>query len=230
MTRLAAGRDTHLTRAEIAAEALRQFDAGHEPSVRGLATALKVAPTTIYHHFASRAEIVDAALALVWQEAGAEGFALLPDPLNADPAEVLVIAGLAVRRAFTRHDRLAQHLAATPESSRQFTQGTALMANALERLGLAGEEAGSAFHAYGAFTIGSVLFAAARRNADAAKAEHPVPERDLAPIVASGLAGEATIRALDEAIDYAVTDPARDEELFVAGLRRLVAGLTSASA
>ena len=77
MTRLAHDRDTHLTPPEIAAEALRQCEENRsEPSIRSLASALRVAPTAIYHHFPSRALIVRAALELVWAEAMDEAFTL----------------------------------------------------------------------------------------------------------------------------------------------------------
>ena len=66
MTRLAAGRTTHLEPEEIARETLRLFDEGSDPSIRQLATALNVTPSAIYHHFDSRAEIVQAAVEMVW--------------------------------------------------------------------------------------------------------------------------------------------------------------------
>ena len=61
MTRLAEGRSTHLERSEIAAETLRLFDQGSDPSIRQLAKELMVTPSAIYHHFESRNEIVKAA-------------------------------------------------------------------------------------------------------------------------------------------------------------------------
>jgi hypothetical protein len=52
MTRLARNRDTHLTREEIAAEALRCFDeSASAPSIRHLAEVpLRVTPSAIYPH------------------------------------------------------------------------------------------------------------------------------------------------------------------------------------
>lgn len=209
MTRLAARRDTHLTREEIAAEALRQFDDGRSPSIRGLAAALGVAPTAIYHHYRSRAEIVDAAVQLVWQEATAEGLRLVPEPFAADPVDLLVAAGVAVRRAFGAHHRLAPHLAATPRSDELLVSNLGLLAGAFEGLGLTGEEAAAAFHAYGTHMIGAVLFAAGRHAGGAgARPERP--------------ANAGTHGAIDEILDLSFTDPARDEELFALGLRRLI--------
>jgi AcrR family transcriptional regulator len=121
VSRLAERRKTHLTPEEIASEALRQFDAGpDEPSIRSLATALRVAPTAIYHHYESVAAIYQAAVELVWNEAVAESLKIVPAPFKADPREVLVAGGLGTRRAWLEHFRLAPHMAATPEAS-EFT-------------------------------------------------------------------------------------------------------------
>jgi AcrR family transcriptional regulator len=196
MTRLAAKRDTHLTPAEIAAEALRQFDAGgDEPSIRSLASALKVAPSAIYHHYSSRSDIVHAAVALVWDQATTELLELVPMPFDAEPAEILVAGGIATRRAWLAHCRLAPYMAATPESSEFVTKAPGLLANAIERMGLEGDRAAAALHTYSSFMIGAVLFAAAHRAAD------------------------QQLRNVEG------TDPERDEELFAEGLRRLVVSL-----
>jgi AcrR family transcriptional regulator len=228
VARLAQDRLTHLTRDEIAAEALRQFDAGgKEPSIRSLAAALTVAPTAIYHHYASRAAIVDAAIELVWAEAAGIGLELVTDLRTTPPEEVLLAAGLATRRAFVRHHRLASYLASTTASER-ITDNLAVIAGAFERLGLRGEAAAEAFHAYASFTIGSILILTARltlgeeRGGDA----RPAPG---AP--AGEAAGEDATRAALEAMTrMSVADPARDEELFVRGLRRLVADFAEAGA
>jgi AcrR family transcriptional regulator len=72
MARIAKGRDRVLTREEIAAETLREFDESADaPSIRALASALGVAPSAIYHHYESQAAIVQAATELVWEEATA---------------------------------------------------------------------------------------------------------------------------------------------------------------
>jgi AcrR family transcriptional regulator len=212
MTRLAQDRDTHLTPPEIAAEALRQFDAGgSEPSIRTLAAALKVAPTAIYHHFPSRAMIVQAALELVWEEGMREGFELVPDPAAEDPVDVLVAGGLAVRRAFGRHYRIAPYLAATPEPSPTLEGVFVLLGTQFERLGLSGEDAVGAFHAYATYALGSVLFAANRRLAN----EQLEDSRGAARFRPGSV--------VDAVVDMSVVDPERDEELYVAGLRKLVA-------
>jgi AcrR family transcriptional regulator len=231
MTRLAANRDTHLTPAEIAAEALRQFDAGGaEPSIRSLASALDVAPSAIYHHYGARSDIVRAAVALVWDQASAELLELVPMPFDAEPAEVLVATGIATRRAWLAHYRLAPYMAATPESNEFVTNALGLMASVLERMGLKDERAAAALHTYSSFMIGAVLFAAARsaaneqlttESSNGHASEHFVG----GPGPAARYSSESTRGSIDEVMQISVTDPARDEELFTEGLRRLVHSL-----
>jgi AcrR family transcriptional regulator len=217
MPRLAAERTTHLTPAEIAAEALRQFDAGPtEPSIRSLAAALRVAPAAIYHHFPSQAAIFQAAVEMVWNKAGAELQRLVPDPRGADPAEVLVVAGVATRRAWLAHHRLSPYMAATPEGNQFTTNALGLMARVFEGLGLTGEQAAASFHAYATFMIGAVLYAAANRTAN----------EQLASDRRDRLGKQARL-SLANVMEVSIADPARDEELFVQGLRRLVESLTA---
>ena len=232
MTRLAAKRDTHLTPAEIAAEALRQFDAGgDEPSIRSLASALKVAPSAIYHHYAARSDIVHAAVGLVWGQAESELLELVPMPFDADPGEVLVATGVATRRAWLEHYRLAPYMAATPESNEFVTNALGLLANVLERMGLEGDRAAAALHTYSSFMIGAVLFAAARRAANEQLEATPGHRRSRKRYVirpgggAAQRSTEPTRMSIDNVMDVSVADPERDEKLFAAGLERLVASL-----
>jgi AcrR family transcriptional regulator len=231
MTRLAADRDTHLTRAEIAAEALRQFDARErEPSIRSLASALRVTPTAIYHHFPSQAAIYQAAVELVWSEASAEVLRLVPRPQDADAADMLVAIGLATRRAWLAHYRVARHMAATPEANEFTTNALGLMATIFERLGLDGEEAAAGFHSYASFMLGAVLFAATRSSANehlARRATNGGPKRfhTSHAKAASRRSSNRTRISIDEVMDLSVVDPAHDEELFERGLRQLVESL-----
>jgi len=214
--RLAQDRDTHLTPEEIAAEALRQFDDGRSPSIRSLAAALKVAPTAIYYHYPSRAAILDAAVELVWHEAFQIGLQILPDLAAVEPADVLVAGGLATRRAFVRHGLLAKHLAETPEVGGTLVDGLAVLAGTFEQLGLRGEAAAEAFHTYASFVIGSTLFVTTRIVAGP---QHPVEPID------PGTPAADTRAALQQMMRISATDPQRDEELFVAGLRRVIAAI-----
>jgi AcrR family transcriptional regulator len=232
VTRLARDRDTHLTREEIAVEALRCFDqSAGAPSIRQLATVLRVTPSAIYHHFPSRAAIIQSAVDLVWDEAGARFLELVPDPFTADPVEVLVTAGIATRQVFGAHYQLAPFIAATPQSNGPLTAIVTLMADAFERMGLDGEEAAASFHAYASYTLGSVLFAATRRITNEQLLTGLPSERHstdpMGPVdrPPNAGAGNAAFRqALGEMIDISVVDSGRDEKLFANGLRQLVTG------
>lgn len=229
MTRLARDRDTQLTPEEIAIEALRQYDAGgEEPSIRRLAKALNVTPSAIYHHYPSHARIVQAAVELVWVEATGDLLELLPDPFAADPAELVLHGGIATRRAFGRHPRLARHIADAWRPSDALTAVLGVLASAFERMGLSDERAAEAFHAYGTFTIGSVLFAAARTNAQVlAPDEQSLPYRPAYDAELRQHSDESTRRAIDGIMDLAALDPDRDEQLFISGLRHLIGSFSA---
>jgi AcrR family transcriptional regulator len=232
MVRIAAARDTFLTPAEIAAEALRQFDQGEaEPSIRGLAAELRVAPTSIYYHFPSRAAIFHAAVELVWKEAVGRLLELHPNPFEADPTEVLVASGLATRRAWLSHYRIARYMTATPEANEFITNALGLMATVFERLDLQGEQAAAAFHSYSSFMLGAVLFAAERKTANEQLADAPGGPRPRFRSQSSAqavvLGGDDTRVSLDRVMDISIVDPERDEELFEQGLRRLIESLTA---
>jgi AcrR family transcriptional regulator len=227
--RLAQGRVDYLTAEEIAREALRQFDEGapRPSSVRRLADALGVSPTAIYYHFATQAQIVEAAVDLVFAEATEELFVLLPNPFDEslDPAEVLIVSGLVTRRAFMRHFRIAPYMAAAPLATEWLSTTLGFMAVILERLGLRSEDAAAAFHTYASFVLGAVLFAATRRLANeelqASGAEGAPASFSTAGLTPAGEYTETRL-ALDYVVGVSVSDPQRDEDLFALGLRRLV--------
>ena len=226
MARIAAARDSALTREEIAREALRQFDAGPgEPTIRALASQLQVAPAAIYYHFPSRAAVVAAVVERVWAEATSELLRLEPEPFSADPREVLVAVGLATRRAWLSHHRVARYMTATPEAEEIIVSSLRLMGSVFERIGLEGEDAARAFHSYASFMLGAVLFAAERKSADEQLAgtddgargrfrpsRAPTAERSPEPARLS----------IDGVMDISRVDPAQDEALFEHGVRHLV--------
>jgi hypothetical protein len=159
-----------------------------------------------------------------------------PHPFRADAVDMMVAGGLAIRRAWFRHYRLGTYVAATPESNRSLDNILALTANVFERLGLSGEEAAAGFYAYGTFTLGSVIYGCARRQANEQLAAngrqtprwgrfHADPDPSTA-----GRSSEETRLALDEVMDLSLVDPARDEELYVLGLRRLIDSFRAADA
>lgn len=220
MSRLAANRDSYLNPVEIAAEVLRQFDEQPgEPSIRSISAALGVAPTAIYHHYPSRAAIFQDAVELVWNSAAAAVVAEFPAPFESDPIDVLVATGVATRRAWLAHHRLARYMAATPGANEFTERALGLMAVLFDRLGLDAEVAAERFHTYASFMIGAVLFAADRKTANEELKDIPSYSD------ANGSEAAGTTRsAIDTVMDLSVTDPARDEELFALGLRRLIEG------
>jgi AcrR family transcriptional regulator len=231
MPRVAAGRTEYLTEREIAQEALRQFDEGtRQPSIRQLASALGVSPTAIYHHFPGRAAIIRAAVDLVFEEAERMFMEALPDPFaeGIGPVDILIQSGLATRRAFDRHFRIAPFMAATPEPSPWLSRTLALMTLIFEGLGLEGEDAAGPFHTYCSFVFGAVIVAATRRISDEelGRSEGVVPSDPDGGNQDFGPEEAPTLRALADIPTLSVTDPERDEELFVGGLRRLITSFT----
>jgi AcrR family transcriptional regulator len=225
MARLPKGRQTNLTPETIVDEALRQFDEGSgEPTIRSLAAGLGAGPSAIYHHFPSRAAILQQAVERVWGEAMANLLELIPQPLDAEPREVLVATGLASRRAWLAHFRLCPYLAASPEGDDFTRDALGAMAALFEGLELEGDAAAGAFYAYGTFMLGSILFAATRMIANEQLGEGGPVSTEHTPAMARRSA-DATRRSLDHVIAVSVTDPAEDEELFVDALRTLVEGL-----
>jgi AcrR family transcriptional regulator len=228
MARLPKGRQTYLTPEAIVDEALLQFDQGAgEPTIRSLAAGLGTGPSAIYHHFPSRAAIVQRAVERVWGEAMANLLELIPRPLEAEPREVLIATGLASRRAWLAHFRLCPYLAASPEGDDFTREALGAMAAVFEGLQLRGNAAAAAFYAYGTFMLGSILFAATRMIANeqlAGRGDGGAVHTRHRPAMARR-SGAATRRSLDHVIAVSVTDPDEDEELFVAALRGLVEGL-----
>lgn len=225
MARIAAERKTHLTRAEIAEEALRQFDArAREPSIRSLAAELRVAPAAIYYHFDSQAAIYQAVVELVWGKATTYLFELVPRPLEADPVDVLVASGVATRRAWVDHYAVARYMTATPEANEFMSNSLGLMASLFERLGLEGEDAARAFHFYGSFLIGATLFAASRKEANArlgANGDGPQAHRAY---MRARRSGRRKGLSIDDIADLSVVDPERDGKLFEEEVRQMVEG------
>lgn len=228
MTRLAEGRSTHLDPSEIATETLRLFDEGSDPSIRQLAKELNVTPSAIYHHFESRAKIVQAAVELVWKEILEALFERVGDPFAADPVDVLIAAGEATRGAFGRHYAIAPYMAATPASDELSAGTLAIVANVFERFGLKGQDAAEAFHAYSSFTFGTALFSANRIAANSAldislvEVDRLERFRSEANPEVAQLSSAETRSAIDGVMDISIVDPERDEELFSAGLRKLI--------
>jgi AcrR family transcriptional regulator len=230
VARLAAGRTTQLSGQEIAAELLRLFDeAGGEPSIRALATSLGVSPRAIYHYYETREQLVMAALDLVWDEVIADILSTIADPVHdvGDPLDFFVLAGVATRRAFRRHRRLAMHIGMPSGPSERLSGGLAIIGSAFEQLGLTGERAGLALFTYTTFLLGSVILDAnrwsAQTDAERAAARDDAEAHALVPDDAPAVS-EVTFRAIDQVLAGGERDPEEDEAMFAAGLRALLQG------
>jgi AcrR family transcriptional regulator len=220
LTRLAVDRDTPLTAAEIAMTAFRQFDEGPtDPSIRSLAGELQVSPAAIYHHYRSIAEVHQAAVELAWNEAITRTLDLLSDLRTADAAEMLVAVGIATRRTWLGHFRLARHMAATPDATAFTSTALEYLSGVFGQLDIDKALVAQAFHSYSSFMIGAVLFAASRAaaNESLSRGPHLVP-------VASAFGAAATRHALDSVMEVSDDNPELDEEFFAEGLRRLLRG------
>ncbi|HMT04567.1 MAG: TetR/AcrR family transcriptional regulator [Solirubrobacterales bacterium] len=226
MTRLAAGRSTHLEPDEIAKATLELFDEGRDPSIRQLAVALNVTPSAIYHHYDSRAEIVQAAVEIVWREIIEEVTGIVGSPFEADPVEALTALGLVSRRAFIRHHSITPYMAGIPRAEELSALGLAMFASVFERFGMTGRVAGEAFHAFASFCFGNALYAASRIAADETLgSDHPTHEELESIRAASGISDTSTAETrleVDSILDIFETNPERDEALFEAGLSRLL--------
>ena len=228
---MATGRSTHLTKEEIAREALALFDVPDRAfSMRALAARLHVSPGALYNYFESQSALVQAAVSLVWEESIADFLTSVPDPVGkpGDPVEFLIRAAVCGRRAFNRHYRIAPNLALPPsDGDSRLAGGLAIFGSLLESAGLEGEDIGETFFAYTTYTLGAILFRSQRRVASeefgvdlgvrsfSTAAARP----DDAPS-----AMPATLEGLDRTIAITEADEDAEERLFVLGLRKLLEG------
>jgi AcrR family transcriptional regulator len=231
LARMAVGRTTHLTKEEVAREALALFD---EPdvgfSMRALATRLHVSPGALYNYFEDQAELVQAAVSLVWEESIADMLTIVADPVGdpGDPVEFLVAAAVCARRAFGRHYRIAPNLALPPPQGDSRLAGSlAIFGSLLESAGLHGDDVGEAFFAYTTYTLGAILYRSHRRLATERFGVDPdvhgfssaAARPDDAPAAAP-----ETLDGVDRAIALVDSDEEAEERMFAAGLRRLLDG------
>ena len=230
MARLATNRDTYLEPEEIAAEALRQFDAGGDVSIRQLASALQVSPAAIYHHFESRDDIVLAALGLVWEEVFAQIISRSTDFVPDDPRQFLIEGALATRRVFGRHYQIARLATMTPTPDSRLSGALAILGVTFERLGLSGEQAGAALRAFATYTIGSILMSASRRYEDDHRGR---PAESFSSVETRPADAPVTPAETGAAIDHAVFANGHDfddeERCFLAGLEALFDGFVLAA-
>ena len=175
MPRIAAGRDTPLTRDEIvdAALAISDVEGLDSLTTSRLAASVGVSQMALYRHFTSKAEIVQAALDRVWTDA------LTLDEVPSDPVEVVVQASLSVWRAFLAHPSVAGLVGAVPEPSPELEERTSNIALLLQLAGFGPDEVATAYTTLATYTLGAVLLIGSRfesmitlgRDADSAR-EH----------------------------------------------------------
>jgi AcrR family transcriptional regulator len=228
---MATGRSTHLTKEEIAREALALFDTPDRTfSMRTLAFRLSVSPAALYNYFDSQSALVRAAVSLVWEETIADLSTMVPDPVvePGDPVEFLVCAAVCARRAFSRHFRIAPNLALPPpEGDSRLAGSLAVFGSLLESAGLEGEDIGEAFFAYTTYTLGAILYRSQRRVASEEFGMDPgvtsfstaAVRPDDAPA-----ATQATMEGLDRTIAITEANEDAEERPFVFGLRKLLEG------
>jgi AcrR family transcriptional regulator len=230
---IAKGRDTPLTPEEIARTALNQFDTSAKGlSMRALARELGVVAGSIYNHFPSENAIIQAALALVYEESVADYVARRGNPLvdPPDPEEFLVESAVSIRRALVRHYRITPYLGLMPMSSPRLAGIIGVFSAALEQLGLFGDDAGEALFAFGHYVYGSAMLSGSGRLAAEQTAERHAPfstAEDRPPD--TPMVSGATFAAVDRAISFSGSGTDEEEELFVKGVRRLIAGFTEAA-
>ena len=231
MARMAVGRTTHLTKEEVAREALALFDADDVAfSMRALATRLHVSPGALYNYYDSQGELVQAAVSLVWEESIADFLSLVSDPVGdpGDPVEFLIWAALCARRAFGRHFRIAPNLALpAPQGDSRLAGSLAIFGSLLESAGLRGDDVGEAFFAYTTYSLGAILYRSHRRlgserlgvDADLHDFSSAAARPDDAPAAAA-----ETLDGVDRAIALIDSDEEAEERMFALGLRRLLEG------
>jgi AcrR family transcriptional regulator len=228
---MATGRSTHLTKEEIAREALALFDAPERAfSMRALAARLRVSPGALYNYFESQSALVQAAVSLVWDETIVDFSTMVPDPVvkPGDPVEFLICAAVCARRAFSRHFRIAPNLALPPPEGDSRLAGTlAVFGSLLESAGLEGEDIGEAFFAYTTYTLGAILYRSQRRVAAEEFGMDPgVTSFSTAAVRPDDApsATPATLEGLDRTIAITESNEDAEERLFAFGLRKLLEG------
>jgi AcrR family transcriptional regulator len=219
MSRLALKRDTPLTIAEITQTALHLADReGIDAlSMRRLATELNVSTMAVYHHFANKAELLQAVTHEIWLE----GFAMVNYD-ETDPIERLVSVCVSIRKAFAAHSEFAFYAVASPRASETLDQVTAASATLLRETGLPEADIPFAFECITSHTLGTALMAARRKQIDATLAQEQPTYSD------PGLPGPYAEQGANDPLRHDIRKAMEtDESLerFERGLRALIAGI-----
>lgn len=213
-----ARRDTRsepLSRAEIARVALVMVDRDGSDgfSMRNLATELRVTPMAVYHHFESKAEVLQAAADQVWIEV------VVATEEHDDPVEAIAQGYLATRRAFQRHPGITPYAVASPATEDAVHLMASVITELFEQAGFSGEDGADAYFALATFTLGSAALHSQRLLLDHA-IRTPVSDLGELGSVPDDAAPSATYWRVRDAMG---ADP--DLVRFERVLRDLLAGL-----
>jgi AcrR family transcriptional regulator len=198
-----------LTREQIAVVALEYADEhGLEAlSMRRLAEELSVGTMTLYGHFRSKHELLNAAVAVAVADEE-------PPPPGGDWRPAITQLALAARATLTRHPSLIQIRATQPVLRPEALHLSEAGLRILEDAGFPPDEATKAFRLLFTFVFGFALFSPEASSADA---------REVARAALSGLPTEYYPR-LSRAVDEAAEAMGGDA-VFEYALERIVDGL-----
>jgi AcrR family transcriptional regulator len=128
-------------------------------TMRNLGAELGCSGMAVYAHFPNRDAVLHAAAEMVWREAISE-----LDYSNRDPVEFSVRAGVALRRAFSRHGDIALVSLPVVDDSVEVSTRQNIMAAVSLLFGVDHERATEISYAMLTFTVGAAMVEAQRRN------------------------------------------------------------------
>jgi AcrR family transcriptional regulator len=185
-------------------------------TMRNLGAQLGCSGMAIYAYFPNRDAVLHAAAEAVWREAISE-----LDYSNRDPIEFSVRAGLALRRAFSRHGDIALvSLPVTGDSVEVLTRQNIVTAVSL-LFGVDHERAAEISYAMLTFTVGSAMVEAQRRN--------QIPHQRGPAAIIEGIEGVEHLDARVVAPSQVAHAPILDDDLangrFETALRAMLTGM-----
>ena len=214
MARLASGRTTALTAAEIVDVALRQVDEGglDKLTMGNIAAELNVSQMALYRHFDSKGHLLRGVLDRVWSE----GNQLSEIP--SDPVELMVASALAMWSAFARHPQIGVMLGATPEPTPQSMTQAALIEKVMIAAGFDPDHLDRAYMPIATYILGSIALLGSRVAARGAMVR-------VSPEDAREYFHSADITEGRDVLLAMVPDIDEAEASFERGLRALIGGL-----
>jgi AcrR family transcriptional regulator len=171
-----------LTGESVAARALEMIDriGVNGLSMRKLATALGVAPMTIYTYFRDREALLDGVAQVIYGEIEA------PSGSETAPRDTLARIMLSVRDVLLRHPNAISLIASRPPRTLDALAFVEASYRALRRAGVDAPDTARAYRALVAYSLGASLTEAGRQLAKHA-ANEPTAERPTARAMARHL-------------------------------------------